>query len=163
MTDAVSVLLVEADELDMRERTEQLLIDGYAVDQPPVMLAQRPDALVLSSLRETIGACCMSCATAEILASAASAATGASDGVDRVAVPPPCGRSRDGSCVSQGCDGWPQIHSLATEKTLRCRMISAMSVLPHRLLTDWLSDTANYTSTYRASYTVVYTKAKEVS
>ena len=32
MTSAVNVLLVETDELELRERTEQLLMDGYAVD-----------------------------------------------------------------------------------------------------------------------------------
>ena len=42
-------------------------------------------------------------------------------------------------------------------------MIGAMHELPDHLLTDWSSDTAGYTSTYRSSYTVVYTKAKEVS
>jgi len=61
MTDAVKVLLVETDELELRERTEQLLMDGYAVDsvsavdQAKVRVAEGPDALVLSSGPETIG------------------------------------------------------------------------------------------------------------
>ncbi|MGZ4254825.1 MAG: response regulator transcription factor [Solirubrobacteraceae bacterium] len=61
MTSAVNVLLVETDELELRERTEQLLMDGYAVDsvsaveQARVRLAEGPDALVLSSEPETIG------------------------------------------------------------------------------------------------------------
>jgi len=60
MTSAVNVLLVETDELEFRERTEQLLMDGYAVDgvsavdQARVKLAEGPDALVLSSEPETI-------------------------------------------------------------------------------------------------------------
>ena len=58
MTD---VLLVESDELELRERTEQLLMDGYAVDvvagiaQARGKLAEGPDVLVLSSGPETIG------------------------------------------------------------------------------------------------------------
>jgi DNA-binding response OmpR family regulator len=61
MTGAVNMLLVETDELELRERTEQLLMDGYAVDavssidQARVKLANGPDALVLSSGPETIG------------------------------------------------------------------------------------------------------------
>ena len=61
MTSAVNVLLVETDELELGERTEQLLMDGYAVDsvsavdQARVRLAEGPDALVLSSEPETIG------------------------------------------------------------------------------------------------------------
>jgi DNA-binding response OmpR family regulator len=61
MTSAVNVLLVETDELELHERTEQLLMDGYAVDsvsavdQARVRLADGPDALVLSSGPETIG------------------------------------------------------------------------------------------------------------
>jgi DNA-binding response OmpR family regulator len=61
MTSAVNVLLVETDELELRERTEQLLMDGYAVDsvsmvdQARVKLAEDPEALVLSSGPETIG------------------------------------------------------------------------------------------------------------
>lgn len=61
MTSAVDVLLVETDELELRERTEQLLMDGYAVDsvgavnEAKVRLAEAPDALVLSSGPETIG------------------------------------------------------------------------------------------------------------
>ena len=61
MTSAVNVLLVETDELELRERTEQLLMDGYAVDsvsavdQARVKLAEGPDVLVLSSEPETIG------------------------------------------------------------------------------------------------------------
>ena len=61
MAGAVSVLLVETDELEFRERREQLLMDGYAVeavgavDQARVRLADGPDALVLSSGPETIG------------------------------------------------------------------------------------------------------------
>ena len=61
MTSAANVLLVETDELELHERTEQLLMDGYAVDsvsaidQARVSLADGPDALVLSSGPETIG------------------------------------------------------------------------------------------------------------
>jgi DNA-binding response OmpR family regulator len=61
MTSAVNVLLVETDELELRERTEQLLMDGYAVDavggidQARAKLAEGPDALVLSSEPDTIG------------------------------------------------------------------------------------------------------------
>ncbi len=61
MTSSVNVLLVETDELELRERTEQLLMDGYAVDsvstvdQARAKLAEGPDALVLSSEPETIG------------------------------------------------------------------------------------------------------------
>lgn len=61
MTSAVNVLLVETDELELRERTERLLMDGYAVDsvsavdQARVRLAEGPDALVLSGGPETIG------------------------------------------------------------------------------------------------------------
>src|SRR5437764_6635084 len=61
MTSAVTVLLVETDELELRERTEQLLMDGYAVDavsridHARVKLAEGPDALVLSTAPETIG------------------------------------------------------------------------------------------------------------
>jgi DNA-binding response OmpR family regulator len=60
MTSAVNVLLVETDELEFRERTEQLLMDGYAVDgvsavdQARVKLAEGPDVLVLSSEPETL-------------------------------------------------------------------------------------------------------------
>jgi DNA-binding response OmpR family regulator len=61
MTTVVNVLLVETNELELRERTEQLLMDGYAVDavsridQARARLAEGPDALVLSSEPETIG------------------------------------------------------------------------------------------------------------
>jgi DNA-binding response OmpR family regulator len=61
MTTVVNVLLVETDELVLRERTEQLLMDGYAVhavsriDQARAKLADGPDALVLSSEPEAIG------------------------------------------------------------------------------------------------------------
>ena len=61
MTSAVNVLLVESDEPVLRERTEQLLMDGYAVDavggidQARAKLAEGPDALVLSSDPGTIG------------------------------------------------------------------------------------------------------------
>ena len=50
-----SVLIVESDERLLRERAEQLLMDGYAVDAVSVFeaarikLAERPDALVLSN------------------------------------------------------------------------------------------------------------------
>ena len=60
MTSEVNVLLVETDERELRERTEQLLMDGYAVDSVSavdharVKLAEGPDALVLSSEPETI-------------------------------------------------------------------------------------------------------------
>ena len=61
MTTVANVLLVETDELVLRERTEQLLMDGYAVravsriDQARAKLADGPDALVLSSEPEAIG------------------------------------------------------------------------------------------------------------
>jgi DNA-binding response OmpR family regulator len=61
MTSAVNVLLVETDELELRERTDQLLMDGYAVDSVSAIdharvgLADGPGALVLSSGPETIG------------------------------------------------------------------------------------------------------------
>ena len=61
MPSAVNVLLVETDEPVLRERTEQLLMDGYAVDavggidQARAKLAEGPDALVLPSEADTIG------------------------------------------------------------------------------------------------------------
>jgi DNA-binding response OmpR family regulator len=61
MTSPINVLLVETDELELRKRTEQLLMDGYAIDavshidQARAKLAEDPDALVLSSGPETIG------------------------------------------------------------------------------------------------------------
>jgi len=61
MTDAVNVLLVETDELELHERVEQLLMDGYAVDavaaadQARVRLADGPDALILCGEPQTIG------------------------------------------------------------------------------------------------------------
>lgn len=60
MTSPVNVLLVEPDELELRERAEQLLMDGYAVDavgridHAKVKLAEGPDVLVLSDGPETI-------------------------------------------------------------------------------------------------------------
>jgi DNA-binding NarL/FixJ family response regulator len=61
MTSAVNVLLVETDAQELRERAEQLLMDGYAVDSVSVIdqahakLAEGPDALVLSGGPDTIG------------------------------------------------------------------------------------------------------------
>jgi DNA-binding response OmpR family regulator len=61
MTEAVNVLLVETDELELHERVEQLLMDGYAVDavaiteQARVRLADGPDALILCGEPQTIG------------------------------------------------------------------------------------------------------------
>src|SRR5512140_2757812 len=61
MTSAITVLLVETAEPVLCERTEQLLMDGYAVDavsvidQARVKLAEGTDALVLSSGPDTIG------------------------------------------------------------------------------------------------------------
>jgi DNA-binding response OmpR family regulator len=61
MTNAVNVLLVETDEQELRERTEQLLMDGYAVDsvsavaQTKVRLAEAPDAVILCDEPATIG------------------------------------------------------------------------------------------------------------
>jgi len=61
MTSVANVLLVEIDVLELRERAEQLLMDGYAVDavshidQAWAKLAEGPDALVLSSDMQTIG------------------------------------------------------------------------------------------------------------
>ncbi len=60
MTNTVTLLLVETDELELRERVEQLLMDGYAVDgvgatdQARGRLADRPDALVLCGEPQTI-------------------------------------------------------------------------------------------------------------
>jgi len=54
-------LLVETDELELHERVEQLLMDGYAVDavaaagQAKVRLADGPDALILCGEPQTIG------------------------------------------------------------------------------------------------------------
>jgi len=61
MTNTVNVLLVETDELELHERVEQLLMDGYAVDavgaadQARVRLADGPDALILCGEPQTIG------------------------------------------------------------------------------------------------------------
>jgi DNA-binding response OmpR family regulator len=61
MTDAVNVLLVETDELELHERVEQVLMDGYAVDavaaadQAKIRLADGPDALILCGEAQTIG------------------------------------------------------------------------------------------------------------
>jgi two-component system response regulator ResD len=61
MISAVNVLLVETDEVELRERTEQLLMDGYAVDsvsavdQARVELAEGPDVLILCDESATIG------------------------------------------------------------------------------------------------------------
>jgi DNA-binding response OmpR family regulator len=61
MTIAVNVLLVETDELELHERVEQLLTDGYAVDavaaadQARSRLADGPDALILCGEHQTIG------------------------------------------------------------------------------------------------------------
>lgn len=74
-----------------------------------------------------------------------------------------CGWSPDHVRVSQDRDGLRQIQSRASERLLRYGMISAMPKLRFRLVTDWASDTACYASAYGSSYTVVYTKAKEVS
>jgi hypothetical protein len=94
-------------------------------------------------------------------------ATGAcvrpSGSLDRTGVPPSSGWSRDGSRVSQERDGWPQIQLHLPEGALQHGMISAMHEPPDYRLPDWSSDCAGYTSAYRSSYTVVYTKAKEVS
>jgi DNA-binding response OmpR family regulator len=60
MTTVVNVLLVETNEPVLHERTEQLLMDGYAVDavshidQARARLAEGTDALVLSSEPDTI-------------------------------------------------------------------------------------------------------------
>jgi DNA-binding response OmpR family regulator len=61
MSTVVNVLLVETNERVLRERAEQLLMDGYAVDavshtdRARAKLAEGPDALVLSSEPEAIG------------------------------------------------------------------------------------------------------------
>jgi len=61
MTGSVSVLLVESDELELRGRVQQLLMDGYAVDavgaadQARVRLAEGPGAVVLCGEPQTIG------------------------------------------------------------------------------------------------------------
>jgi DNA-binding response OmpR family regulator len=61
MTSTLTVLLVETDELELRERVQQLLMDGYAVDavaaadQARVRLADGPDALILCGEPQTIG------------------------------------------------------------------------------------------------------------
>ena len=61
MTTSVTVLLVETDELELHERVQQLLMDGYAVDavvaadQARARLADGPDALILCGEPQTIG------------------------------------------------------------------------------------------------------------
>jgi DNA-binding response OmpR family regulator len=61
MTNAVTVLLVETEELELLERVEQLLMAGYAVDavaaadQARLRLADGPDALILCGEPPTIG------------------------------------------------------------------------------------------------------------
>jgi DNA-binding response OmpR family regulator len=61
MSSALNVLLVETDELELHERVEQLLMDGYAVDavaaadQARSRLADGPDALILCGEPKTIG------------------------------------------------------------------------------------------------------------
>jgi DNA-binding response OmpR family regulator len=61
VTTSVTVLLVETDELELHERVQQLLMDGYAVDavaaadQARVRLADGPDALILCGEPQTIG------------------------------------------------------------------------------------------------------------
>ena len=61
MSSAVNVLLVETDELELHERVEHLLMDGYAVDavaaadQARVRLADGPDTLILCGEPQTIG------------------------------------------------------------------------------------------------------------
>jgi DNA-binding response OmpR family regulator len=61
MTGSVNVLLVETDELELHERVEHLLMDGYAVDavtvadQARIRLADGPDALILCGEPQTIG------------------------------------------------------------------------------------------------------------
>jgi DNA-binding response OmpR family regulator len=60
MTTTVNVLLVETNELELRNRTEQLSMDGYKVnavvgiDQARDSLADRPDALILCDEPQTI-------------------------------------------------------------------------------------------------------------
>jgi len=71
--------------------------------------------------------------------------------------------SRNRTPVPQARDGWPQIRSRRSECDVRRAMIAAMHEPPDRLLTDWPSDPAGYTSAYRSTYTVVYTIEKEVS
>ena len=61
MTTSVTVLLVETDELELHERVQQLLMDGYTVDavaaadHARARLADRPDALILCGEPQTIG------------------------------------------------------------------------------------------------------------
>ena len=61
MSSAVNVLLVETDELELHERVQQLLMDGYAVDavaaadHARVRLADGPDTLILCGEPQTIG------------------------------------------------------------------------------------------------------------
>ena len=61
MTSAVNVLLVETDEFELRERAEQLSMDGHTVDAVGDVddargrLAERPDALILGDEPQTIG------------------------------------------------------------------------------------------------------------
>jgi len=74
-----------------------------------------------------------------------------------------CGWSPDHGRVSQDRDGLRQIQSRATGRSLRYGMIGAMPKLRFHLLTDGASDTAGDTQAYESAYTVVYTKAKEVS
>jgi hypothetical protein len=61
MTTSVTVVLVETDELELHERVQQLLMDGYAVDavaaadQARARLADGPGALILCGEPQTIG------------------------------------------------------------------------------------------------------------
>jgi hypothetical protein len=65
--------------------------------------------------------------------------------------------------VSQERDGCPQLRSRTSACEVRRAMIAAMHKPPGRLLTDWPSGPAGYTSAYRSACTVVYAIAKEVS
>lgn len=94
---------------------------------------------------------------------AAVAAGRLSAALDRAGVRPPCGRSQDGTGLSQGRNGWPLIQSHMIGGELSRAMMRAMHELPEHTRTNWSADTSGYKSTYRASYTVVYTKAREVS
>jgi hypothetical protein len=75
----------------------------------------------------------------------------------------PYGWSPDGNPVSQDRDGWLQIQSSITEGQEQRAMIGAMHERPEHRLTEWSSNTTDYTSAYQSFCTVVYTKAKEVS
>jgi hypothetical protein len=75
----------------------------------------------------------------------------------------PLGSSRSHTHLSQQRDGCRQIQPRWPKCHVQRAMIGAMHGPPDHLLTDWSLDGTRYMSAYRCAYTVVYTKAKEVS